>query len=84
MGVYGEEPNFIDFNNISITQNHSVPDSLVRNVTRGYMASVSYVDSQVGRILDTLDELGLANDTIVAIWGDHGQNLGEVTCSHSI
>jgi iduronate 2-sulfatase len=40
-------------------------------------ASVSYVDSQVGLILAALESHALAEDTVVALWGDHGQNLGE-------
>lgn len=74
MGKYGEEPNFADFDNYAITQNATVPTELVRNITRGYMASVSYVDSQIGLILDALEEHSLVDHTIVAIWGDHGQS----------
>ena len=44
---------------------------------RAYLACVRYVDRQVGRVLDALDELGLADDTIVVVWGDHGWHLGE-------
>lgn len=43
----------------------------------GYYACVSYVDALVGKILATLDELGLRDNTIVVLWGDHGWNLGE-------
>lgn len=43
----------------------------------GYYASVSYVDAQVGRLLDELERLGLAENTIVVLWGDHGWKLGE-------
>lgn len=43
----------------------------------GYYACVSYADAQVGRLLSTLDELGLRENTIVVLWGDHGWNLGE-------
>jgi len=39
---------------------------------------VSYVDAQVGRLLDRLDSLGLAKNTIVVLWGDHGYKLGEM------
>ncbi len=49
----------------------------VRLLKHGYYASVSYVDAQIGRLLDRLDELGLADDTIVVLWGDHGWKLGE-------
>lgn len=42
-----------------------------------YYACVSFIDSQVGRLLDNLDSLGLADNTIVVIWGDHGFHLGD-------
>jgi len=43
----------------------------------GYYACVSYADALVGKILATLDELDLRDNTIVVLWGDHGWNLGE-------
>lgn len=43
-----------------------------------YAASISYIDAQIGRVLDSLDSLGLADDTIVVVWGDHGWHLGEL------
>ena len=46
-------------------------------VRRHYAASVSYADAQVGKILAQLDALGLAESTIVVVWGDHGWHLGE-------
>lgn len=46
-------------------------------VRRHYAASVSYADAQVGRILDRLEALGLKDDTIIVLWGDHGWHLGE-------
>lgn len=48
-----------------------------RNLVRSYLACTSFVDAQVGRILATLEEQGLAENTIVVIWGDHGWHLGE-------
>ena len=42
---------------------------------------ISYVDDQVGAVLSELDELGLANDTIVVFVGDHGYQLGEQQCA---
>lgn len=47
------------------------------NLIRGYRACTSFVDAQIGRVLDELGRLGLANDTIVVLWGDHGYHLGE-------
>ena len=43
----------------------------------GYYACVSYIDVQVGRVLQTLRELRLEENTIVVLWGDHGFSLGE-------
>ena len=54
-----------------------LPDRLARNMIRGYRAAVSYVDAQVGLVLEALEESGLADDTIVVLWGDHGFQLGE-------
>ena len=43
----------------------------------GYYACVSYIDAQVGKVMKALDELGLRENTIVILWGDHGWHLGE-------
>lgn len=48
-----------------------------RNLVRSYLACTSFVDAQVGRIMAALDEAGLADNTIVVLWGDHGWHLGE-------
>ena len=43
----------------------------------GYYACVSFVDAQIGRLLDALREEGLEKNTIVVLWSDHGWKLGE-------
>ena len=43
----------------------------------GYYAAVSYMDAQVGILLNTLDSLGTLNNTIIVLWGDHGWHLGD-------
>jgi arylsulfatase A-like enzyme len=48
-----------------------------RNLVRSYLACTSFVDSQVGRLLDALEESGRAENTVVVLWGDHGWHLGE-------
>ena len=48
-----------------------------KEAKHGYYACLSYVDAQIGKVLDALDELGLANNTIVVLLGDHGWHLGE-------
>ncbi len=50
-----------------------------RNCRHGYYACVSYVDAQVGRVMQALEDLGLRDNTIVLLWGDHGWHLGEHT-----
>ncbi|HUW92006.1 MAG TPA: sulfatase [Bacteroidales bacterium] len=44
---------------------------------KGYYACISYIDAQVGKVLETLDRLGLRENTIIVLWGDHGYHLGE-------
>jgi uncharacterized sulfatase len=51
----------------------------IREARRGYYASTSFMDEQVGRVLSGLEKLGLAENTIIVFWGDHGWSLGEHT-----
>ncbi len=56
---------------------HATPEE-ARHLRHAYFACVSYVDAQIGKLLDTLDELGLRENTIVVVWGDHGWHLGDL------
>ena len=57
--------------------NYSLDELTLRKATQAYYASVSFIDAQVGRMLNALDETGLADKTIVVLWSDHGYHLGE-------
>ncbi len=57
--------------------NEGVSDDEARNLIKGYLASVSYADAQVGRVLAALEASGEADNTIVVLWGDHGYHLTE-------
>jgi iduronate 2-sulfatase len=48
-----------------------------RKTKHAYYACISYIDAQVGRVLDALEKNGLAENTVVMLWSDHGYHLGE-------
>lgn len=58
-------------------RNPNEDSEFATEVRRHYAACVSYADAQVGRILNRLDSLGMRDNTIVVLWGDHGWHLGE-------
>jgi len=72
----GKDAYSIDIPNLG-EPNNTYPDEKIIELRRAYYATISYVDTQVGRVLDKLDELGLADNTVVAFMGDHGWQLGE-------
>ena len=62
-----------------------ISDALARQLKHGYYAAASYTDAQIGKVIAELDRLGLAGNTIIVLWGDHGWKLGEhgEWCKHS-
>ena len=63
----------------------TIPEDKQRELLHGYFAAISYTDANVGRLLKALDSLGLRENTIVVLWGDHGWHLGDhnLWCKHS-
>ncbi|NBS15274.1 MAG: DUF229 domain-containing protein, partial [Verrucomicrobia bacterium] len=61
------------------------PDDYARHLIHGYYAAASYTDAQIGKVLAALDELGLAENTFIVLWGDHGWHLGDhgMWCKHT-
>jgi arylsulfatase A-like enzyme len=55
-----------------VTDNNQWP-----HLMQGYLASVSYVDNQVGRLLDALEKSPLKGNTVIVLWTDHGFHIGE-------
>ncbi|MDQ8200645.1 sulfatase [Pelagicoccus enzymogenes] len=60
-------------------------DEQTRELRHGYAASVSFADAQLGKVMAELDRLGLRENTIVVMWGDHGYKLGDhgQWCKHT-
>ncbi len=57
--------------------NKPVSEAYERKLRHAYFACISYVDAQIGRVLAELKRLGLEENTIVVVWGDHGWHLGD-------
>ncbi len=76
-------PGFVGHTNGELKSYAGIPDAdpvpadLARTLRHGYYAAVSYMDAQVGIVLDALEKEGLADSTVIVLWGDHGWQLGE-------
>lgn len=66
-----------DFRNLPLPSQSKLSEERQRELIHGYYACVSYTDAQIGRLLDELERLGLSDNTLVVLWGDHGWKLGE-------
>ncbi|WPP48133.1 sulfatase [Catalinimonas niigatensis] len=80
MHNWGELRNYAD-----IPAKGPLSDDKAKKLVHGYYACISYTDAQIGKVLQALDDLGLADNTIVVLWGDHGWNLREhgLWCKHA-
>ena len=77
MNTMYELRDYIDFFATPRPGEGSLTRQQQRRLVHGYYASVSFIDAQVGRLLTEIDELGLADNTVVVLWSDHGWKLGE-------
>ncbi len=57
-------------------QREMTPEA-IREIRHGYLANISYLDAQVGKVIDELDRQGFTDNTIIVFWSDHGYHLGE-------
>lgn len=64
-------------NYANVPAGNPIPEAFAKTLRHGYYACASYTDAQVGRVLDALQKEGLADHTIVVLWGDHGWHLGD-------
>jgi iduronate 2-sulfatase len=60
-----------------VPKENPIPADFAKTLRHGYYACISYTDAQIGKVLDALDKEGLADNTIIVLWGDHGWQLGD-------
>lgn len=74
----GLHPSFELRARAGIPKKGEIPDSLARTLKHGYLACVSYVDAQIGMMMQALEEAGVKDNTIIMLWTDHGWHLGDM------
>jgi iduronate 2-sulfatase len=62
----------------NIPKEGPIDAELARTLKHAYLASTSYVDAQIGLLLDALEQNGLRDNTIIIVWSDHGWHLGDM------
>lgn len=80
LSKWGELKNYY-----GVPKKGDLDDELTRTLIHGYHASISFIDAQVGKVMQTLEELDLRKNTMVIFMSDHGYKIGEygAWCKHS-
>lgn len=65
------------YSDVPLAEDRDLNENEQRKLIHGYMACVSYIDAQIGLLLDKLDALNLTDQTSIVLWGDHGWHLGD-------
>jgi iduronate 2-sulfatase len=81
--AYSDIPPIASFSDQKVGMD--LPIDKQKELIHGYYAATSYTDAQVGILLSALDSLGLSDNTIIVLWGDHGWHLGDhnLWCKHT-
>ena len=74
----GLHPSFELRARFGIPKKGPINDEMARTLKHAYLASVSYIDAQIGKVINALDNAGVRENTIIMVWGDHGWHLGEM------
>jgi arylsulfatase A-like enzyme len=81
--AYSDIPPIASFSDQKVGMD--LPVDKQKELIHGYYAATSYMDAQVGILLNALDSLGLSKNTVIVLWGDHGWHLGDhnLWCKHT-
>ncbi|TCI90401.1 sulfatase [Tenacibaculum sp. M341] len=74
----GLHPSFELRARFGIPKKGPIQKDLAKKLKHAYLASVSYIDTQIGKLINAIDEQGLRDNTIIILWSDHGWHLGEM------
>ncbi|WP_344787739.1 sulfatase [Postechiella marina] len=74
----GLHPSFELRARYGIPKKGPINDEMARTLKHAYLACVSYIDAQIGKMIDALDEAGVRDNTIIIVWSDHGWHLGDM------
>jgi iduronate 2-sulfatase len=83
LNAYSDIPPIASFSDQKVGMD--LPVEKQKELIHGYYSATSYTDAQVGILLNALDSLGLSDNTIIVLWGDHGWHLGDhnLWCKHT-